>query len=162
MKRVTTLLLICLLVMALSQCSSNETKAPDETQSTKIIEEKILEKTSEEEQSTQGNQGFPEIKEINISEAINEELALAGAEVFSAKCTMCHKPNEEFIGPAAHGVLERRTPEWLMKMIMYPDLMQEQDAVVQKLIEDYNGAIMPNQNITFEEARSIIEYYRTL
>ena len=161
MKRLSSLAVFCFLLMAVSQCSSNEPQAPEQSKSVSS-EENRSEEQEAKEQSKSESKEIPEIQEIDISATIDQKMALAGAEVFSAKCTMCHKPSENFIGPAAAGVLERRTPDWLMKMIMYPDLMQEQDIVVQKLIEEYNGAVMPNQNITFEEARSILEYYRTL
>ena len=74
----------------------------------------------------------------------------------------CHRPDKKFIGPAPKGVLERRTPEWVMNMILNPEEMVQKDPLAKDLLVEFNGSPMANQNLTEEEARAVLEYFRTL
>jgi len=60
------------------------------------------------------------------------------------------------------GVLERRSPEWVMNLLLNPTEMLKQDAIANALLKEYNNVMMLNQNLSEEEARSIVEYLRTL
>ena len=57
---------------------------------------------------------------------------------------------------------ERRTPEWIMNMILVPEKMIVENEAAKQLLMEYNGAPMANQNLKEEEARAILEYFRTL
>ena len=103
------------------------------------------------------DKGVGPIKDISLPEAIDEAMVVKGKEVFEAKCTACHKPDKKYIGPAPKGVLERRTPEWVMNMMLNPEVMIEKNEIAKQLLMEYNGAPMANQNLTEEEARSILE-----
>lgn len=74
----------------------------------------------------------------------------------------CHKPDKKFIGPAPTGILERRTPEWIMNMILDPEGMTKNDPLAKALLVEFNGSPMANQHLTEEEARQVLEYFRTL
>ncbi len=89
-------------------------------------------------------------------------MASAGAELFKTNCSACHKVDKRFIGPSPKGIMERRSPEWIMNMILDPQLMVEQDRCAKDLLVEFNGAAMANQNMTEEQARDILEYFRTL
>ena len=58
--------------------------------------------------------------------------------------------------------MERRSPEWIMNMILNPEEMMAKDPIALKLLAAYNFAPMANQSLTEEEAREILEYFRTL
>ncbi len=107
------------------------------------------------------NKGKGPIKTLVLGD-IDQAMATKGQEVFKAMCTACHKPDKKFIGPAPKGILERRTPEWVMNMILNPENMIENDPLAQELLKEFNGAPMANQNLTEEEARAVLEYFRTL
>ena len=92
---------------------------------------------------------------------INQAMAAEGADLFKAKCSSCHKPTSKYVGPAPVGVLDRRNPEWIMNMIMNPEEMVSSDPVAKELLVRYL-APMANQNLTREEARKILEFFRTL
>ena len=101
--------------------------------------------------------------DVTLGDAIDQAMAEKGKAVYSAKaCTTCHKPEKKFIGPAPKGVFSRRTPEWVMNMILNPEQMIKEDADARKLLMEFNGAPMANQNLTKEEARQVLEYFRTL
>lgn len=108
------------------------------------------------------DKGVGQIKEITLDPVINMEMAAAGEAIFKTNCTACHKLDKRFIGPSPKGILERRSPEWIMNMILDPKLMTEQDRCAKDLLIEFNGAAMANQNLTVEETRSILEYFRTL
>ena len=91
------------------------------------------------------------------------DTALAGkgkAAYKSNGCTACHKISKRFVGPALKGVTKRRSPEWIMNMILDPEGMVENNEAARKLLAEYS-APMANQNVSEEDARAILEYFRT-
>ncbi len=91
---------------------------------------------------------------------IDDGMVAKGEEVYKAKCTACHKISKRFVGPGLKGVTERRTPEWIMNMILNPEVMVVENEAAKQLLIEYS-APMANQNLTEEEARAILEYLRT-
>ncbi|MBO6524886.1 MAG: cytochrome c [Balneolaceae bacterium] len=122
------------------------------------------ENKSEEVSANSGAEsiGVGPITSLDLPAEINQELATVGQEIFTAKCSACHKTDKRYIGPNPTGILERRTPEWVMNMILNPDGMVKEDEEAKKLLMEYNGTPMANQNLTEEEARAVLEYFRTL
>ncbi|WP_271782735.1 cytochrome c [Aquimarina algiphila] len=108
------------------------------------------------------NKGIGPISSITFEDQINTELSDRGAQLFKAKCTACHKARKKMIGPPMAGIYEKRSPEWVMNMIMNPDEMIKKDPVAIALFKTYNNTIMINQNIPEEEARAMAEWFRTL
>ena len=108
------------------------------------------------------NKGVGPITSLDLEATIDQEMAAKGAEVFKKMCTACHRPDKKFIGPPPTGILERRTPEWVMNMILNPEEMVKKDPLAKELLIEFNGSPMANQNLSEEEARSVLEYFRTL
>lgn len=108
------------------------------------------------------NKGVGPITSLTFPDEIDEELAAQGEAKFNAICVACHMVDQRMIGPAMKGVYERRSPEWVMNMILNPDGMLKEDPIAKALLKEYNNAIMLNQNLTQEEARAVAEYLRTL
>lgn len=108
------------------------------------------------------NKGIGPIKNVEISATIDDAMAAKGLEVYKNKCMACHKPDKKFIGPAPTGIMERRTPEWIMNMILNPEEMTQKDPLAKALLMEFNGSPMANQHLTEEEARQVLEYFRTL
>ncbi|NBC66440.1 MAG: c-type cytochrome [Bacteroidetes bacterium] len=105
--------------------------------------------------------GIGPVTEVVELGELDPKLAAQGKEVYEAKCTACHKPNERYIGPASNGILDRRSPAYIMNMIMNPDEMTKKHPEGKKMMQEYM-APMPYQNVTVEQARAIVEYFRTL
>jgi mono/diheme cytochrome c family protein len=103
--------------------------------------------------------GVGPVTSIELGE-IDPAVAAAGQEIFEAKCAACHKMDKRYIGPPMAGVVSRRTPEWIMNMILNPEGMVAEDPDARQLLMEYS-APMANQNLTHEEARQILEYFRT-
>ncbi len=105
------------------------------------------------------DKGVGPITSLTLGE-IDQKMADEGKAIFLAKCSACHKISKRVVGPALAGVTERRTPEWIMNMILNPEKMVVENAAAKKLLEEYL-APMANQNLTETEARLILEYFRT-
>ena len=108
------------------------------------------------------NKGVGPIKSVKFADAIDTELAAKGQKTFSTICVACHMAEQRLIGPALKGVFERRSPEWVMNMIMNPDGMLKEDPIAKALLKEYNNAVMLNQNLSEDDARAVAEYLRTL
>jgi len=102
--------------------------------------------------------GIGPIRAIELSE-LDHELAEEGAEVFSVKCSACHKLEERYVGPPLGDVTERRTPEFIMNMILNPDEMVARHPEVKALLAQYYTP-MPDQQLTEQDARAVLEYLR--
>lgn len=107
------------------------------------------------------NMGIGPIQNITLG-SIDVVMVNEGAKIYTEKCSACHKGEEKFIGPAPKGIMDRRSPEWIMNMILNPEGMIQKDPVARQLLIDYNLAPMANQHLTQEEARKTFEYFRTL
>jgi len=105
------------------------------------------------------DKGVGKIKSLTLGD-IDDAMVAEGEAVFKLKCTACHKISKRFVGPGLKGVTERRTPEWIMNMMLDPELMVQENATAKQLLAEYS-APMANQSLTEEEARAILEYLRT-
>lgn len=154
--------------LILVSCGGKEEKkkdgfSVDRQKTTKAVESKpAASDVPPSQQVTLDEKGVGEIKDITLDPVINQEMADAGAALFKTNCTACHKLDKRFIGPSPVGIMERRAPEWIMNMILDPSLMTAEDRCAKDLLIEFNGAAMANQNLTVEQTRSILEYFRTL
>jgi mono/diheme cytochrome c family protein len=103
-----------------------------------------------------------EIKEseIALTNPLNADWVNAGKQIYELKCQSCHRlTDEKLVGPGWKAVTTRRAPVWIMNMITNVEMMLEKDAEAQKLLE-LCMVRMPNQNITAEDARKLLEFMR--
>ena len=113
-----------------------------------------------EEIDSMKDKGVGPITSVNITGKINQSMADEGEVKFNSICSACHKLDKKFIGPALIGVTKRRTPEWIMNMIMNPEQMVKKNAQAKQLHMEY-ASPMVNQGLTEAETRSILEYFRS-
>ena len=104
------------------------------------------------------NKGVGPIKKVQLG-PIDQALAAKGQAVWESKCSACHKLDERYVGPQQNGVTRRRSPEWIMNMILNPQEMVEQDPVAQELLAEYL-TFMPFQDVSEQDARAILEFFR--
>ena len=90
---------------------------------------------------------------------IDGALAETGEKVFEEKCSACHKLEERYVGPALGGVTERRSLAYVMNMILNPDGMYTRHPEAKKLLAEYLTQ-MPNQGLSREDARVVVEHLR--
>lgn len=99
--------------------------------------------------------------DITISNPLDQSMVTAGKATYELKCQSCHRLTEEkLVGPGWKDVTKRRQPVWIMNMITNVDMMLEKDPEAQKLLE-LCLVRMPNQNMTKEEARKVLEFMRS-
>lgn len=129
-------------------------------------EDKSGEDESEATESAQTEQ--PEVRgtmltadDVTVSTPLNQQWVKFGKGIYDMKCQSCHKlTDERVVGPGWKGVTQRREPHWIMNMITNVDMMLESDPEAQKLLEQCLVR-MPNQSITKDEARYVLEFMRS-
>ncbi|WP_419212966.1 c-type cytochrome [Maribacter sp. X9] len=159
MRKLFSLIALSTLVIS---CGEKKEEKKEGFEMNRTKKEVKAETTSQEVPVDLDNKGVGPITNVTFDDTINEEMAAAGKEKFQAICTACHMADQRLIGPALKGVYERRSPEWVMNMIINPDKMLKEDPIAKALLKEYNNAIMLNQNVSEGDARNIAEYLRTL
>lgn len=159
MKKSLYLLFILTLVMA---CGPKKEKKKSFEYKRTTTENKVEKNKVEKADVNIENQGIGPIKSMSFDADINQALADEGAGIFKQKCTACHMTDRKLIGPAMKGIYERRSPAWVMNMILNPTEMLQKDETAMALLKEYNNVMMLNQNLSQEEARALAEYFRTL
>lgn len=104
--------------------------------------------------------GIGPVKEVVKLGPLDPKLAEQGSTIFTGKCTACHKMGEKYVGPALGEVLVRRSPTYVMNMILNPQEMVERHPVAKELLAEHM-TFMANQGLTVDEARAVVEYLRT-
>ena len=104
--------------------------------------------------------GIGTFKEVKLTHPLDENMVNKGYLIYKAKCFACHKLTEEkLVGPGWKGISNKRAPEWVMNFITNTNLMLDKDLVAQQLMV-VCVARMPNQNLTNEDARKMLEFMR--
>ena len=153
--RKVILSVVVLSLSLLVSCGDKTKKDSTETPKEEVVKEEVV------EVDPMQNKGIGPITSVTLAAEVDQELAKKGAEVYKQMCSACHKAEKRFVGPAPKGILERRSPEWVMNMILNPQEMVEKDPIAKALLAEYLSP-MANQNLTEEQARAILEYFRTL
>lgn len=104
------------------------------------------------------SKGIGPVTNITLA-AIDPQLVSKGQAVFDSKCSACHKLDEKYVGPSLRHITHRRSPEWIMNMILNPTEMTQKDPVAKELLATYLTQ-MTFQNVSQEDARAILEYFR--
>jgi mono/diheme cytochrome c family protein len=152
-----------LFVLTIVFISCGQEKKPEKKKATfgqaSVATSQKDESTSSSSQVDLTNQGIGPVKDLVFSDIDNEMVQL-GKQLYDQKCTACHKFDKRYIGPSLDGLYERRSPSWVMNIMLNPIEMVKKDPVAMQLLEEYNNVIMYNQNLTYDEARAIAEYLR--
>ena len=162
MNRVLSITLIAALFIITACGGGGKSKIDQIKEQSKMETAEAESNVPASERITLDNKGVGQIKDLPLPETIDQEMVARGKAIFETNCSACHKVDKRFIGPSPKGIMKRRSPEWIMNMILDPQLMVEQDRCAKDLLVEFNGAAMANQNMTVEQARDILEYFRTL
>lgn len=133
----------------------------DQDFSTPATTEKSVEgEKASDSESYDPKRGLGKFSTVELGTTLDKAMAEKGLKVAEVKCTSCHKSTDEkLVGPGWKGVTSRRAPEWIMNFITNPDPMIDKDPELQAQLE-LCLIRMPNQGLTDDEARSILEYMR--
>jgi cytochrome c1 len=105
--------------------------------------------------------GVGPVKEPVALAAVDAALAESGLKTFEMKCMVCHKLDERYVGPSLREVTQRRTPEYIMNMILNPLEMIDKHPVAKKLFAEHLVP-MTFQNVSEQEVRALVEYLRSV
>jgi cytochrome c551/c552 len=107
------------------------------------------------------NRGEGKFNTVDLPAEINSDMADKGkSKVFDVKCSACHKlTDEKLVGPGWKGVMGRHQPVWIMNFITNTDEMLNKDPKAMAQLE-ICLVRMPNQNLSDEDARNVLEFMR--
>lgn len=160
MKKIFAIVTIFALVVS---CGEKKEEKKDSFEMNRTKKETKTATTQEGVPIDMDNKGIGPITAVSFDADINKDLVAQGETLLSTKvCTACHNATQRLIGPALSGIYERRSPEWVMNMMLNPSGMLQEDPIAKALLKEYNNAIMTDSNLTEEEARALAEYLRTL
>ena len=104
--------------------------------------------------------GEGKFTKVDIGTTLDATMADAGKKVFDVKCSACHKlTTEKLVGPGWSGVTSRHAPEWIMNFVTNTEEMLQKNAVAKNLYE-VCLVKMPNQNLSDDDARAVLEFQR--
>lgn len=156
MKKIAVLSIWGLLGIATS-CGDDKTNK-DQSTSTEITKTETPQ--ANETPSYDPHRGEGKFKDFEVDQKLNVKFADEGSKTFDVKCSSCHKlTDEKLVGPGWAGVTTRRQPSWLMNFITNPDVMIDKDPAAQAMLE-ICLVRMPNQSLSDEEARNLLEFMR--
>lgn len=148
--------LISISLIVFSSCGNNENQDPAQFSNTKAVNKNASGLTDFELQN-----GIGPVKQKLELGKIDPRLVKKGEEIFNTKCIACHKLDERYVGPAQRDVIKRRTPEYVMNMMLNPDEMLKKHPEAKKMLAEYMTP-MTFQNLSFDDARAILEYFREI
>ena len=134
-----------------SACGNEEKPASEMSQDTN--------ESAKDQPETHGTEVKP--GDVELTTPLNQQWVTSGKGIYELKCQACHKlTDERLVGPGWKGVTQKREPHWIMNMITNVEMMLEKDPEAQKLLEQCLVR-MPNQNITQDESRQLLEFMRS-
>jgi len=106
---------------------------------------------------TRGEGKFHDVK---LSANLDSKMAEDGDKIYELKCSSCHKlTGERLVGPGWKGVTSRHNPAWILNFVTNTDDMIDKDPKAQAMLE-ICMVRMPNQNLSDDQAREILEFMR--
>ena len=148
-------IIIAGLTSFLFACGGNDAAKPVESNSAEASSAPSADKTS-----VDPNRGIGKFTKVELGATLDAAMAESGLKVYDVKCGACHKLTEErLVGPGWKGVTSRRAPEWIMNFATNVDEMLAKDPAAQAQLE-ICLIRMPNQNLTDDDARHVLEFMR--
>lgn len=106
------------------------------------------------------SRGEGKFHDVKLADKLDATLAATGEKAYSIKCQSCHKLSaERLVGPGWKDVTHRHKPEWIMNFLTNTDEMIDKDPKAQQMLE-VCMVRMPNQNLSDDEARALLEFMR--
>ena len=145
-------MIVCALSIFFAACGGGSTEKSAETTSETTETPKV--------DDYDPHRGEGKFHEVSLGATLDTKMAGEGEKIADMKCLSCHKLSDErLVGPGWHGVTTRHQPEWIMNFMTNTDAMIDKDPKVQAMLE-ICMVRMPNQSLSDEEARDILEFMR--
>lgn len=141
-------------------CGGNTDTASTNTTTTPAETTEPAENTETTTPPVDETKGVGKFTNVELTYPIDKNMVAVGEKVYDVKCASCHKlTDEKLVGPGWAGVTTRRTPEWIMNFVTNTDEMLNKDAEALAMLE-ICLVRMPNQNLSDDEARAVLEHMR--
>lgn len=151
MKKLLVLVAVGIMLYA---CSSNSNNKQQESENT------ASESGSSATSNYDPKRGEGKFDNVDIGDKLDKKMAEEGQTIANLKCASCHKyTDERLVGPGWSGVTTKHEPHWIMNFITDPDPMIDKDPELQAQLE-LCLVRMPNQNLSDDDARKILEFMR--
>jgi cytochrome c2 len=112
------------------------------------------------DEGADNTKGIGKFKDVQLTHPLDDKMIATGKKIYDLKCSACHRlTSDKLVGPGWKGVTDRRKPEWIMNFVTNTDEMITKDPNAQALLEQCMVR-MPNQNLTDDEARDMVEFMR--
>jgi len=109
---------------------------------------------------TQLKYGIGPIENVSLG-AIDQGMVSEGERIFNSNCMQCHNLDQDILGPALRDVVNRRTPEFIMNVILNPNENVMRHPELQKYHDEYM-TFMTDVGLDSTGARRVLEYLRTV
>ncbi|MCH8535366.1 MAG: c-type cytochrome [Flavobacteriaceae bacterium] len=105
-------------------------------------------------------QDEPDLDDTEEIEEVSGADPQKGKELFNSLCAACHKPYKKAVGPALHGITERRDLDWIYAWTKNSkELIDSGDSEAIEIYEEYNRQAMPAfPQLSNEDIDDIIAY----
>jgi cytochrome c551/c552 len=95
----------------------------------------------------------------NADQKNNADITGKGEMLFNNNCSTCHKPDEDFVGPALKDAASR----WPNKALLYafvknPDSVIQKDIYALSLQQKYSSLMTPFPNLSSDDINAILAY----
>lgn len=95
----------------------------------------------------------------NSDQKNNADITGKGEILFTNNCATCHKPDEDFVGPA----LKDASTRWSDKALLYafvknPDSVIQTNSYAMSLQQKYSSLMTPFPNLSNEQIDAILAY----
>ncbi len=92
---------------------------------------------------------------------VNPQMVRQGEQIFRSQCMKCHTLDQEVLAPPLRDVANRRTPEFIMNLILNPNENVMRHPALQKYHDEYT-TYMTNMGLDSTASRKVLEYLRSV
>jgi len=150
-------LLVLSLAAVIYSCGSN---SQEKTSPASNSSSSATDQSKSPQAAADNEKGVGKFTHVELGPSLDTKMAAAGKSIYELKCSACHKlTGEKLVGPGWLAVTERRKPEWILNFVTNTDEMLNKDAKAQSMLE-VCMVRMPNQNLSDQDARNILEFMR--
>jgi cytochrome c551/c552 len=140
-----------------TRCGSGNTETNTASNNSTAADSSKTTMSAAELDSTRGVGKFTSVE---LTHPLDQGLVAKGKAIYELKCQSCHKlTTDKLVGPGWKDVTKRRKPEWIMNFVTNTDEMIDKDPHAQAMLEECMVR-MPNQHLSDDEARQILEFMR--
>ncbi|MHB8842741.1 MAG: c-type cytochrome [Candidatus Aquicultor sp.] len=106
--------------------------------------------------------GIGPVKTVQLGK-IDSAMVQDGQSIFSSECSDCHDPyKNQDSGPSVKTFIHMRSPVFIMNYLLNTDEMNEKNSSIKESINKYGNTPMSSTPLTEQQARSLLEYFRSI